>query len=79
MDFTEMELDALFTAWALHAKGKAMVPTDEAIPDCERLADAGWLSREERGDLLVFAWTPQSEARIDAATLRRLGSEGREN
>ena len=71
MDFTDTELEILFNAWALHAKDRVFVPTPEALPDCHRLNEAGWLERrrvDATGDI-AFRWTSRGETALDVSEL----------
>ena len=44
MEFTETQLEALFTAKALAPKG--FVPVEDAVPELEQLVEATWLRTE---------------------------------
>jgi hypothetical protein len=73
MEFTETELEILFRAWALAAKGRGQVLEREVYPEACRLADAGWLERryvDATGDW-SWHWTRQAEAVLDMNALRR--------
>ena len=75
---TEDELELLFNAWALAARGKGFAVTEEARPKAERLVDEGWLASErlDNGDLL-YRWTATAEAALDLSELTSVA--GREN
>jgi hypothetical protein len=73
MEFTETEQDILFRAWLLARDGKGQVLEDWALPDAERLSEAGWLERrtvDANGDTAWF-WTQEAEAALDMNALRR--------
>ena len=43
------------------------MPTPDAVPDCDRLTEAGWLERrtvDANGDT-AFRWTRQAELALD--------------
>jgi hypothetical protein len=79
-EFTETEQQILFQAWALHARDKAFVPAPNAVVECDRLSDAGWLELrtvDATGDT-AYRWTREAELALDIDDLT--GSvEGREN
>jgi hypothetical protein len=57
----------------LAREGKGQVLEPWAVPDAERLSEAGWLERrtvDANGDTAWF-WSPQAEAALDMAALRR--------
>ena len=68
MEFTETQLEALFTAKALAPKG--FVPVEDAVPELEQLVEATWLRTEQQdnGDL-SFYWTQQAETALDLSNL----------
>jgi hypothetical protein len=73
MDFTETEADILVNAWLLARDGKGQVLEDWALPDAERLSQAGWLERrtvDANGDTAWF-WTREAETALDLNALRR--------
>lgn len=74
MEFTDTQLEALFQAKQLGEKGKGFVPVEEALPECEELADANWLRTEKKdnGDLAFF-WTQQAETALDLSNLTARG------
>ena len=65
MDFTERQLDLLYSAWVLSHDDKGLVPADSATPDAEELADHNWLERRplENGDVSYF-WTHWAETAL---------------
>ena len=68
MEFTETQLEGLFTAKALAPKG--FVPVEEAVPELEQLVEATWLRTEDQdnGDVSFF-WTQQAETALDLSDL----------
>jgi hypothetical protein len=79
MEFTDIQLEALFTAKMLAREGKAFVPVEDAADDCEELADADWLAREQQENAdTAYSWTQQAETALD---LNQLTSsvDGRQN
>jgi hypothetical protein len=79
MEFSEQQLEALFIAQTCAREGKAFVPVEDAVPDCEELVEAGWLAREpkENGDV-AYPWTQQAETSLDLNRLMN-SVKGREN
>jgi hypothetical protein len=67
MEFTEAEQQILVSAWALYARGDCVVPVPEALPDCDRLADAGWLERRrvDATGAPAYRWTREAEMVLD--------------
>jgi hypothetical protein len=73
MDFTDIEQEILVNCWLLSREGKGQVVEDSALPDAERLSEAGWLERrtvDATGDTCWF-WTEQAQAALDTNGLRR--------
>jgi hypothetical protein len=73
MTFTENEQDILVRAWLLARDGQGQVLEGWAVPDAERLCEAGWLERRtvDNTDDVAFFWTSQAEAALDMNALRR--------
>ena len=73
MEFTDSELEILFRAWALDAKGCGQVLEPGKYPEAVKLTNAGWLERryvDATGDWCWF-WTREAEAALDMNALRR--------
>jgi hypothetical protein len=73
MEFTETEQEILVNCWLLSREGKGQVLEDWAMPDAERLSEAGWLEQrtvDATGDTCWF-WTPEAETALDMNALRR--------
>ena len=73
MEFTDTQEDILARAWLLARDGQGQVIDAWAVPDAERLCDAGWLERrtvDANGDTAWF-WTVQAEGALDINALRR--------
>jgi hypothetical protein len=79
MDFTDTQLEALYAAKVCASEGKAFVPHDEFIEECDELVEAGWLAHEklENGDT-AYPWTQQAETALGLRALMD-DVDGREN
>jgi hypothetical protein len=73
--FTEDELRVLFDAWVVHQDGEAFAPQDVFLPECHRLAEAGWLERRMHGDDVVFRWSDQAEAALNLSAAMTTAKE----
>lgn len=64
------QLQILFASWLLSREGKGQVACDHCIPDCHKLAEAGWLERriEDNGDM-SWHWTQQAEVALRTGAL----------
>jgi hypothetical protein len=79
MDFTDTEAEILVNAWLLARVGKGQVLEDWALPDAERLSEAGWLEQRSEDDgPSTWWWTPEAQAALDLNALTA-SVEGREN
>lgn len=69
-ELTEEQQEVVFAAWALAARGKAFVPTEEYVPAAEAMQTKGWLAsqRLENGDA-AYEFTPEGEAALDRSML----------
>jgi hypothetical protein len=68
--FTETQQDILYRAWLLARDGNGQVVTDEAIPDADALAEAGWLERRiEPGGDMSWWWSAEAEMALDVGEL----------
>jgi hypothetical protein len=72
VEFTEAQMEILYTAWAIAPKGHGQVVQEWAEPEADELAEAGWLERrvEDSGDV-SFWWTSQAETSLDLNALVR--------
>ena len=80
LEFTETQAEILVNCWLLSREGKGQVVEDFALPDAERLCEAGWLERrtvDATGDAAWF-WTAEAEGALDMSALNR-SVEGRQN
>ncbi len=68
---TDDERELLLNAWALAGEDKAFVPQPWALPDAERLREAGWLRRRllPNSDP-AYSLTAQAEQALDLAALQ---------
>jgi hypothetical protein len=69
---TDEEKEVAFVAWALKARDKAFVPTDEFLPAAESMETKGWLSSTtlKNGDV-AYAFTAAGETALDMSELVR--------
>jgi hypothetical protein len=80
MDFSETQAEILVNAWLLAREGRGQVVEDWAVPDAERLSEAGWLERRTVDDTddVAYFWTRAAEGALDLHALTA-SVEGREN
>jgi hypothetical protein len=71
MTFTDTEAEILVNAWLLAREGKGQVVEDWALPDADRLEQAGWLEHRCVEQGIAWFWTAQAEAALDVNALRR--------
>jgi hypothetical protein len=79
VEFTELQREILFNAWALARNGDGQVLEDWAMEDARELADHGWLAtRAEPSGHTSWWWTPAAETTLDLSALTH-SAEGRQN
>jgi hypothetical protein len=78
MTFTDTEAEILVNAWLLAREGKGQVVEDWALPDADRLEQAGWLEHRCVKQGIAWFWTPQAETALDMNALNQ-SVEGRRN
>jgi hypothetical protein len=70
MHFTDQMQEIVGNAYLLSLDGRGMVLEDHALPDAERLCEAGWLEqRVEPDGEPSWWWTPMAETALDLGAL----------
>jgi hypothetical protein len=80
MTFNDVEAEILVNAWLLARTGQGQILEDWAVPDAERLSEAGWLEQrtvDATGETCWF-WTREAETALDLNALNQT-VEGRDN